>query len=196
MLARLDRETEAHGGDVTRSWSRLAYATETSRDEYIRQLVTTYGFEAPYEAACQYTPGLGHAIDLRGRCRSGLIAQDLLALGWKPEEVTQVRCRSTAPFQDPAEALGWMYVVERAMLCHLEARDEIVGRFVDLARACSYLAGYETSVSRRWSELGIAIDRICTSQRIGSRVIEAAKEALSALHEWQRTSEPLLRSVG
>jgi hypothetical protein len=47
----------------------------------------TYGFEAPFAAACARTPGLAHAIDLRGRARSGLIAQDLLSVGWTPRDI-------------------------------------------------------------------------------------------------------------
>jgi len=195
MLARLDRETGGHHSESASAWKRLI-ESNAARDGYARQLTTTYGFEAPYEAACQYTPGLAQTIDLRGRWRSGLIAQDLLALGWTPDEITRLKCRSVAPFQDAAEALGWMYVVERATLFHVDVRDALVERFVDLGRACSYLGAYERSVSRRWSELGIAIDRLCTSQRVAHRVVDAAREALAATCEWQRASEPLLRSVG
>jgi len=196
MLARLDRETGEHHADSVRGWTRLVDGDQVARDEYIRQLVMTYGFEAPYEAACQYTPGLAQTIDLRGRWRSGLIAQDLLALGWKPDEITRVRCHSVSPFQDAAEALGWMYAVERATLCHLDVRDELVSRFVDLSRACAYLGAYERAVSRRWSELGVAIDQLAASRRVSDRILAAACEAFAKLREWHRVSEPMLRSVG
>ncbi len=195
MLARLDRETGAHHAAAVHGWTRLI-DDELHRDEYLRQLVVTYGFEAPYEAACQYTPGLAQTIDLRGRWRAGLIAQDLLSLGSTPDEITKLKCRSISPFQDAAEALGWMYAVERATLFHLDVRDELVARFVDLRRACAYLGAYERVVSRRWAELGVALDQLCTSQRVAHRVVDAAKDAFVALHEWHRVSEPMLRSVG
>lgn len=195
MLSRLDRESGVRDTSAVRAWTRLI-DENLDRDEYVRQLVVTYGFEAPYEAACQYTPGLAHAIDLRGRWRSGLIAQDLLSLGWTPEQITALSCRAISPFQDAAEALGWMYAVERATLFHGDVRDELVCRFVDLSRACAYLGAYERTVSRRWAELGIALDRLCTSPRVALRVVDAAKEAFAALDEWQRVSEPRLRSVG
>ena len=125
-LAKLDRETRTHHEDADVVWQRLRDDTSVTRDDYLRELVTTYGFEAPYEAACAYTPGLGQVIDLRGRWRSGLIAQDLLALGWVPDEITKIRCAPLATFQDVAEALGWMYVVERSTLVHDAVRASLV----------------------------------------------------------------------
>lgn len=93
-------------------------------------------------------------------------------------------------------ALGWMYAVERATLCHLDVRDELVSRFVDLSRACAYLGAYERAVSRRWSELGVAIDQLAASRRVSDRILAAACEAFAKLREWHRVSEPMLRSVG
>ena len=195
MLARLDREMGAHHSELVRGWTRLLNSN-LAREDYVHQLATTYGFEAPYEAACQYTPGLVQVVDLRGRWRSGLIAQDLLTLGWTPDEITKVKCRSASPFQDAAEALGWMYIVERATLFHLDVRDALAERYVDLSRASAYLAAYERSVSRRWGELGIALDRLATSQGVAHRIVDAAKNAFAALREWERASAPGLRSVG
>lgn len=143
-----------------------------------------------------YTPGLAHAIDLRGRWRSPLIAQDLLALGWKPVEVTHLRCHSVEPFHEVADALGWMYVVERATLFHGDVRDELVDRSPDLWPACAYLSAHQRSAHRRWLELGIAIDHFCTSRRLGERLVAAARDAFASLREWERASVPLLRSVG
>ena len=194
MLARLDRETGERHTAADRAWKRLL-APDISRDDYVRVLVATYGFEAPYEAACAYTPGLSQVIDLRGRWRSGLIAQDLLVLGWTPEQITNLRCHSVASFQDAAEALGWMYVVERSTLMHVDVREELAGRFVDLGKACSYLGAYEHVTSRRWAELGVALDRFKGSEKVAVRVVEAAHAAFATLDEWRQTSEPRLRSI-
>jgi heme oxygenase len=199
MLARLDRETNAFHTDADRGWRRLLAAAATRDDyihQYIHQLTVTYGFESPFEAACSYTPGVAQVIDLRGRWRSGFIAQDLLALGCGADEIPKVRCYSFAPFQDAAETLGWMYVVERHTLIHGEVREELASRFVDLARATTYLSAYEGTASKRWSELGIAVDQLCVSDKVCKRVIDAARAAFQALIDWQRTSSSGLRSVG
>ena len=195
MLARLDRETRDQHADADRAWKRLL-EQDISRGDYVRALVATYGFEAPYEAACAYTPGLSQVIDLRGRWRSGLIAQDLLVLGWTPEQITNLRFHSVSSFQDAAEALGWMYVVERSTLMHLDVRGELAGRFVDLAKACSYLGAYEHVTNRRWAELGVALDRFEGSEKVAERVVQAAHAAFATLGEWRQTSERHLRSVG
>lgn len=195
-LALLDRETRAFHAEADRGWQRLFRASDTARDDYLRQLATTYGFESSFEAACSYTPGVGHAIDLRGRWRSGLIAQDLLAMGCAAHDVEAMRCYSLAPFQDAAEALAWMYVVERPTLIHGELREELISRFVDLSRATAYLGAYEGMESKRRAELGIALDRICVADKVGKRVLEAARTAFQALIDWQQTNNVALRSTG
>ena len=190
MLALLDRETRPLHVEADWGWVRLLRDSSTTRDDYLHQLSLTYGFESAYEAACSYTPGVGQAVDLRARWRSGLIAQDLLALGCTAHDVEASRCYSLAPFQDAAEALAWMYVVERLTSIHEEVRDELVSRFVDLARATTYLSAYEGAVSKRRAELGIALDQLCISDKVCKRVIEAARAGFHALFEWQRTSNP------
>ena len=194
-LARLDRETSRFHEDAERGW-RYLLADEAAREDYVRQLLISYGFEAPFEAACAYTPGVSQLIDLRGRARSGLIAQDLLSLGITPERLTNAGTYMITPFQDGVEALGWMYVVERVTLCFEDIRDALMSRFVDLRRATMYLSAYEHTTSRRWAELGIAMDRVCNSEKLCHRICEAATAAFEAKLTWQRSYGPALRSVG
>ena len=195
-LAYLERDTASFHADADRCWRHLLESNEATREDYAKQLCVTYGFEAPFEAACAYTPGLSHVIELRGRSRAGLIAQDLLTLGWVPTQITAMHTRSLAPFQDPAEALAWMYVVERPTLRFDEIRYHLASRFTDLVRATLYLSAYEHQTSRRWSELGTALDRLCTSDKARERVSAAAADAFEMLITWQRSHGPALRSVG
>jgi heme oxygenase len=194
-LALLDRETHALHAKADRGWHRLLRGG-VNRDDYVHQLTVTYGFEVPFEAACSYTPGLGQLIDLRGRSRSALIAQDLLALGCALDAVKSIPCHALAPFQDPAEALAWMYVVERPTLIYAEVCEELTSRFVDLGHATTYLNAFESSTSKRRSELGIALDLLCVSDRVCKRVTEATHAGFHALIEWQRRNDPMLQSVG
>jgi heme oxygenase len=196
MLARLDRENGSLHTEADQGWRRLLHDSDVARDDYIHQLTVTYGFESPFEAACSYTPGLAQVIDLRGRWRSGLIAQDLLALGSPPGDIPMILCSSVAPFRDAAEALAWMYVVERPTLIYSEIRDDLTSRFVDLTRAMTYLSAYEGTTSKRWSELGIALDLLCVSDRVCKRVVESVRAAFQSLIEWQRRNSPGLRHAG
>lgn len=99
MLARLDRETSAFHVETDRGWRRLLHDAATTRDDYLHQLTVTYGFESPFEAACSYTPGVAQVIDLRGRWRSGLLAQDLLALGYSSDDIAKIQCSSVGHFK-------------------------------------------------------------------------------------------------
>lgn len=195
-LARLDRETAPLHADAERCWRHLMESDRATRQDYAKQLCVSYGFEAPFEAACAYTPGLSQVIDLRGRARAGLVAQDLLMLGWAPSQITAMHTRDIAPFQDPAEALAWMYVVERPTLMYEAVRQQLTARFTDLVRATTYLSAYEGHTSRRWAELGTALDRLCTSDQVRERVTAAANEAFQVQIEWHRSYSPALRSVG
>lgn len=197
MLARLDREMAPNYVEVEQEWHNVLRDRSATRDDYLRQLVVTYGFEAPFEIACSNIPGLAHAIDLRGRWRSPLIVQDLLALGMAPEDVANLPRHAVVRFADPAEALAWMYIVERPTLIHGELCDELTRRSAAqrLSRATAYLGAYGGAASKRWAELGIALDRVCVSDAVCRRVIDGAHAALCARRDWYAGSEPL-RSVG
>src|SRR5437762_2967352 len=120
MLNRLDVATRSHHAEADAPWLDLMTASPT-RQHYIAHLVKTYGFEGPLEAVLAYTP----QVDLirRDRPRSGLLAQDLLALGLRPATIAQLpQCWSIGPFADLAEALGWKYVVDRATLLHASVK--------------------------------------------------------------------------
>src|SRR5687768_9968849 len=107
-------------------------------------LARTYGFVAPFESACKYTPGLGRVLDFRTLTRAGLIAQDLLALGVTPSQVSTVtQCESITPFTDVPEALGWFYVVERSTLLHDGIRRHLLGRLPEVSPAVAYLSEYD-----------------------------------------------------
>lgn len=194
-LARLDVETRLHHADADRGWRRF-FEGSVTRDDYIRRLIITYGFEAPYEAACAYTPGLAEVIDLRGRRRSGLIAQDLLVLGWNPQSVTRMPCYSLVSFGDVAEALAWMYVVERATLLHQRVRDALVVQVADVGGAIAYLSAYDHLATRRWAELGVALDRTCSTPAVRQHVVATARDAFGHYIAWQRSHDVGLRITG
>src|SRR5262245_27053134 len=116
MLMQLNIETRVHHSAIDSTWLDVM-SPHLAATHYTRLLARAYGFEAPLEAALAYTRGLGTLIDLRERARAGLLAQDLLALGLSPAQVTDLpQCTELAPFRSAFEALGWMYVAERATL--------------------------------------------------------------------------------
>src|SRR4030095_8815125 len=115
-LLQLNIATRKHHDAADAPWLDLMVPSVDTRD-YGDHLIKIYGFEAPLESALRYTPGLSTLIDLRARTRTGLLAQDLMRLGMTASQIANLPQRFVA-FSDAVDALGWMYVVERAALRH------------------------------------------------------------------------------
>ncbi len=189
-LTGVDQRTQAHHGAADASWLALLSA-DVRRTDYIHQLIITYGFEAPLECAFAYTPRLAGVIELRDRARSGLLLQDLLGLGHASSQLARLpQCFSIAPFEDVAEALGWLYVVERPTLQHSLVRRNLLQRFPDLRTSCSYLAGAGSLAAARWQALGVALDRFATTDEIAARIALGANHAFRRWLDWVAMNEP------
>ena len=183
-LLRLNLETRAYHALADENWLALLREGIT-RLEYTRCLASIYGFEAPLEAALAYTPNLKLVIDLRGRFRAGLIVQDLLALGLRAGEITDLpQCLPMAPFRSPIEALGWIYVVERSTLLHDPVRRHIAGRLPEVGVASAYLSAYGGVAGARWSELGHILDRAAPTDDMVHDLVIAAHAGFRALIAW------------
>ena len=190
MLSRLDGETRAHHGEADGYWLDLM-SVGVTREQYKMQLVRVYGFEAPVESALAYTP---HLVipDRRDRVRSGLIAQDLLALGITPAKVTALpQCRDIGPFDDPAEALGWKYVIERPTQMHAAIKRNLIHHESELAQACAYLSVCDGIAAARWQQFGSLLDSLEDRNRAGARMIEGAHNAFACMISWFRRSGQL-----
>ena len=183
MLNTLDMETRDHHPDVDRYWLDLM-ASAVTRDQYRAHLVRVYGFEAPVESALSYTPHLVIA-DRRERTRSGLIAQDLLALGTTPHRIAALpQCSDISPFGEPAEALGWKYVIERPTQLHSAIKRNVLSRVPDIANACSYLSAHDGVAAARWQQFGLLLDEVARRPGAKQRLITAAHEAFIAMTGW------------
>jgi len=164
------------------------------KSDYIRQLIMVYGFEAPLEAALRYTPGLNALVDLRAHSRAGLLVQDLMRLGIGPSRIAGLAQRFTT-FSSPAEALGWMYVVERATLLHGSVRRFLNARLMELSSASSYLSAYDGVTGDRWSDLGGALDAVAATPAGKRQLLRAADLGYEALAQWFCV-RPTIESVG
>jgi heme oxygenase (biliverdin-IX-beta and delta-forming) len=155
--------------------------------QYLLYLTRIYGFIAPLECALEMTPGLDRMIDLRGRTKSQHIVSDLLSLGLRPAALAEMPLCLTVPqFRGAAEALGWMYVMERQTLVH-----GVMHRHLDAilpqqaATATAFLRNYDGTTGQRWRELGSTIDEVAApSYAIADRIVAAANEGYRCLHRW------------
>ncbi len=156
-LARLDAATREHHAEVDGYWLDLM-AQGVTQARYEAQLVRVYGFEAPLASALAYTPGFAVA-DRRDLTRSGLIVQDLIAMGMRPAMASRLPQCTIEPFRSPVEALGWWYVSERASQLYQSVKRHLVARIPELAKACAFLASYDGLAAARWQQLGAALDQ-------------------------------------
>jgi heme oxygenase len=192
-LIQLNLATREHHVAADAPWLELLVPTVTKR-QYIEHLIGVYGFEAPLEAALHYTPGLSALVDLRSRVRSGLIVQDLMRLGMGPGRIAALGQRFVT-FSSTIEALGWMYVAERATLLHGAIRRYLTLRIPELAAASSYLSAYDGVAGDRWSDLGNALETVSHAPAAKHHLVRAAHQGFLAFCAWFERGTAL-RSVG
>ena len=187
MLARLSRETQQHHhvADHDRLAMLGAGADPTLYTAFLKRV---YGFEAPFEAALLMTSGLDEWIDFRDRGQFRLLRADLQSLGVS-DPTTLARCSAIPAFRQPAEALGWMYAVERNTLLRGVLDGHLRGRIPAIFKtAGSYLAGRQRSNGHRLRDLGTAMDRLAKDSTVADRIVAAAKSAFCAQHAWYEIS--------
>jgi heme oxygenase len=186
-LIRLNLATRQYHTRADAGWLDLRRPSVVKQD-YVEQLIKVYGFEAPLESALRYTPGVQPLVDLRARMRAGLIVQDLVRLGLGPGRIAALPQRFIS-FATASEALGWMYVVERATLIHGSVRRYLMVRIPEASRASSYLAAYDGVAAARWSNFGSALDAVAQSPDVENQVLRAANQGFAALCAWLAVSQ-------
>lgn len=192
MLGRLSRETKPyHQAADNDRLSMLGAAADRGR--YAAFLSRVYGFESPLEAALLLTDGLDPWLDTRDRGHLRLLRADLQALGMTDPNALP-RCSTVMPFRHPADALGWVYAVERNTLLHGLIERHLRTRLGDALKvAGSYLAGQQRSNGQRIRDLGNAMDRLAKDPGCGDRIVAAAKAAFRAQHNWYDVAAPRQR---
>jgi heme oxygenase len=191
---KLNMATRHSHAEVDEPWLDLLRPTVT-RADYLGQLVRTYGFVAPFEGACKYTPDLARVLDVQ-QTRAGLIAQDLLALGLSPSQVASVpQCHSITTFRSVAEALGWSYAIERSTLLQDGIRRHLLELLPEVEPACTYLASYDGRIGEQWQTFARLLDRVGAKHGAADEIIAAAHAGFDTVKTWFRTTRSEARSA-
>jgi heme oxygenase len=190
MIERLHEETKRYHADADVDLD-LLFRTDCSTSHYLAFLLRAYGFEAPLESALALTPNLELMIDLAERRKTHYLVKDLLALGLDPAELDAIpQCFAIPHFRGAAEALGWMYVVERPTLAHAVIRRHLLTVLPrEMSRASEYLQSYAGVVGRRWRDFGTLLDDIARQPTIADRIVTAASEAYRTQRRWLETEQ-------
>jgi heme oxygenase len=196
MIERLNEETRAHHADAEADFDVL-FENETTARHYMMFLVKVYGFEAPLESTLAMTPNLELMIDLKERTKAGYLAQDLMALGLRPAQIAELpQCLTIPQFRGAAEALGWMYVVERTTLAHSVLRRHLLTRLPrEMRNASNYFSAYTGVVGSRWRKFGTVLDDVARHPAIADRVVGAANDAFRGQRRWIQTDLQDMRAA-
>jgi heme oxygenase len=185
-LERLDKQTAVHR--CVADADRLALTDHPATEHrYNSYLVRTYGFQAPLESAFAVMPELSAHVDLSHRVWSGVLASDLVALGYPIEQILDAPVRARAPFRTLTEALGWLYVAEQTRNGHQLLRHYLATKLARLSRA--------TCVARvtksQWAELAAVLDRVESQDALEHAIVDA----FEAQHRWFRPGSPSATTV-
>ena len=173
MLERLDLETKIHHGPADSA--RVALLGKPTRERYADYLARIYAFEAPAESRWMRTPGLEATLDVSSRVFGPLLEKDLATLGRFPD-VYETSC-----FRNVAQALGWMYVVERGRLMNAMLHRHLARRLpFESSIAGTYMAG-SSSLGLRWQQLAEALDGVSKHPLLVTQVINGALEAFRVM---------------
>ena len=120
----------------------------TSVADYRTFLARVYGFEAAAELELAQVPAVAsHVLGLRARV--GCLRDDLLKLGHSSLDVdTLPRCKPIA-IRSTAQALGWLFVIERSTLIAGLIRRHLASQLPDAMAASGYLDAYGTAAAER-----------------------------------------------
>lgn len=165
----------------------VLFGSELGAPHYLMFLIRCYGFEAPLESALKSTSGLERILDLRERTKAGLIASDLLALGVRPAEIAELPQCLAIPtaFRGVPEALGWMYVAERATLAFGVIRHHLETRLPkEVTAAAAYLTCYEGIAGARWKHFGGVLDEQAVLPGVEDRIIASVTDGLRCQRSW------------
>lgn len=199
MIDRLNAETRVHHADADADLDAL-FRSEVTVTHYLVYLMRTYGFEAPLESAVALTPRIDQVLDPRPRQRAGHLARDLMALSLRPQDVAVLpMCLVIPQFRSIAEALGWLYVVERMTLAHNVIRRHLMTRIpAEMETASAYLSAYDGIAGKRWQELGAVLDEVASVPAVADRIVTSASEAFRCRRVWSSSERgpALARTAG
>ncbi len=169
MLARLDRETAAQGGDAVADRTQLLTPAQT---DYRVALSRLWGFEAAVEGACARTVGFTALLPARVRTHMSGLRADLAALGVTAPSALPL-CAVPDAFDSPGTALGWIYALDRTARIHAQ-----------LAKHVGKLPSAYLMTARDLGALGAACDRHAKPPQLANQVVEAARRCFVEQHQW------------
>lgn len=173
MLVRLALDTSIHHQQADDD--RLSAIEIRSGHAYCTFLQRVYGFEAAVEAAIAGT-GI-EPMFTHGRFKADHLRSDLAALGARVPDLP----RAEIAIRHPAQAMGWLFVLERHTLLSGLVRRHIQRTLGE--PPVDYLSAYGETPGIRFRALGEALG-IYAQRHTPRAIVAGASEAFRAQRSW------------
>ncbi|MBK7865061.1 MAG: biliverdin-producing heme oxygenase [Archangiaceae bacterium] len=174
LTHRLKLETRPLHDEIERVTGLMS--PDLTLDGYRDYLARMYGFHVPLEVALSSVKGWPPGFHLADRLKSGLLADDLTALGVDPQRLPV--CFDLPQVNTQARGLGALYVTEGATL-----GGQIIDRHLEQQLpGCprTYLRAYGSRTGEMWRGMGVAIEQSVDAER----TIETARDTFRLLTRW------------
>jgi heme oxygenase len=185
MLVRIGIETSLH--HAAADDDRLSALHIRTIDEYRAFLVRVFGFEAPVEEALAGVRELELRF-VRERARVPLLRRDLLQLGLSEHEIARCPRASAISIHCAADALGWMFVLERQTLLAGLIRRQIQ-QVVGPETPTGYFGAYGEAPGARFRAFGRSLGDLAQAHKPAA-IVDAANVAFRAQRQWYQQREP------
>ena len=189
MLVRLGLETTMHHAPADDD--RLVALSIRTVGEYRAFLVRVFGFEAPIEEAVARVSELEIRF-LRERSRMALLRRDLVELGYSELQFSHFARAPGIAIRTAAEALGWMFVLERqTLLAGLLKRQ--IQQVLGSDTPVGYLGASGDRPGARFREFGAQLGELARMHSPAA-IVDAANTAFRAQRQWyaQRDADHVL----
>ncbi len=182
ILTRLKLETEAEHQAVERQVESFLTGDSSS---YCSLLQLFLGFVKPAEQQLAGVPWLKAVVpDLSSRMRAFVLQGDLMNLGLYDHSLRRLpRCQNIPLLDTPAQALGYLYVLEGSTL-----GGQIIARRIeqlDPRLPHEWFRSYGPDVGLMWRHFRASAESyVLANPDHEEAICESARNTFSSLHEW------------
>ncbi len=156
-----------------------------SKDDYTRLLCNFYGFYQPLEAQLSSQIDWKNLpYDFENRRKTPALEKDLGDLAVNCREIPA--CQDLPKLENPAEALGCLYVLEGATL-----GGQIISRHLRQSLEISpenggaFFNGYGAETGAKWKDFCQILLTFADNPQTEAQIIESAKQTFTKFTAWQ-----------
>jgi heme oxygenase len=186
ILTKIREKTMENHDDFT-SWANKILNGTITPDEYKYVLKTFYGFYYPLE---QKITGLQEwqsmDFNIENRRKAPFLLKDMKSMGISDAEISDIpMCDDLPEINNLSQALGCMYVVERATLggqIVAKKLNDIFG--FDQEKGAAFFNSYGQEVRPMWKSFGDLINNYAADNNIEEPIVQSSHDTYFKFNNW------------